>query len=157
MALLDAILRGEPERGARRVEAALARHPLATMDPLDRPYGQLAYAFAVVGRPDRTRALHADSAIAMYERYVYERYVAARYASRAFGPVISVPDLGDAPHLAPTLRRLGELYEERGDRERATRCYGRFVESWKGADPELQPQVAEVRGRLARLRGDPPG
>jgi hypothetical protein len=26
-----------------------------------------------------------------------------------------------------------------------------FVDLWKNADPELQPQVAEVRKRLARL------
>jgi hypothetical protein len=30
--------------------------------------------------------------------------------------------------------------------------YGRFVELWAKADAVLQPQVAEVRRRLERLR-----
>ncbi|HUQ79839.1 MAG TPA: protein kinase, partial [Gemmatimonadaceae bacterium] len=49
--------------------------------------------------------------------------------------------------LAPVLFRLGELYENAGDVRRATEYYGRFVDLWKNADPELQPRVAEARGR----------
>jgi eukaryotic-like serine/threonine-protein kinase len=48
-------------------------------------------------------------------------------------------------------KRLGELYEAKGDRENAARFYTKFVDLWKNADPELQPKVAEVRKRLARL------
>jgi hypothetical protein len=29
--------------------------------------------------------------------------------------------------------------------------YGRFVDLWRDADPELQPQVEEIRQRIARL------
>lgn len=57
----------------------------------------------------------------------------------------------DATILAPNPRSLGELYEERGDRENATRQYLNFVNLWKNADAESQPQVAEVRRRLATL------
>jgi serine/threonine-protein kinase len=53
-------------------------------------------------------------------------------------------------------RRLGELYEARGDRERAAQYYHEFVELWKDADPELQPQVTEVRKRLSALVGERP-
>jgi tetratricopeptide (TPR) repeat protein len=53
-------------------------------------------------------------------------------------------------------RRLGELYEARGDRERAAQYYNEFVELWKDADPELQPQVTEVRKRLSALVGERP-
>ena len=49
-------------------------------------------------------------------------------------------------------RRLGELYEARGATRQAMEHYGRFVELWDHADPSLQPQVAEVRSRLGRLR-----
>jgi tetratricopeptide (TPR) repeat protein len=62
--------------------------------------------------------------------------------------------IGDAWGLAPSLKRLGELYEARGDRQRALDYYGRFVELWKGADPELQPAVREVRARMAVLAGE---
>jgi tetratricopeptide (TPR) repeat protein/tRNA A-37 threonylcarbamoyl transferase component Bud32 len=57
--------------------------------------------------------------------------------------------------LAPALKRLGELYEAKGDRKKAAQYYGKFVELWKGADPELQPGVKEIRGRLARLAQEP--
>jgi tetratricopeptide (TPR) repeat protein len=56
--------------------------------------------------------------------------------------------------LAPTYRRLGELYEARGDTERAVRYYGAFVELWRDADPVLQPLVADVRARIAQLTGE---
>jgi tetratricopeptide (TPR) repeat protein len=57
--------------------------------------------------------------------------------------------------LAPAYRRLGELYEARGDRRKAADYYGRFVDLWKNADSELQPAVREARGRLAQLAREP--
>ena len=60
--------------------------------------------------------------------------------------------LVDAQFLAGTHKRLGELYEATGDREKALSHYVQFVELWKNADPELQGKVAQVRQRLARLR-----
>ena len=54
--------------------------------------------------------------------------------------------------LGPIHKRLGELYEAKGDAERAAREYAAFVELWKRADPDLQPKVAEARTRLERLR-----
>jgi DNA-binding SARP family transcriptional activator len=50
------------------------------------------------------------------------------------------------------LRRLGELYEQKGNRVKAIEYYNRFVELWKNADPELQPQVADIRARVVRLQ-----
>jgi eukaryotic-like serine/threonine-protein kinase len=46
------------------------------------------------------------------------------------------------------------MYEARGERARALEYYGRFVTLWKDADPELQPAVREVRGRMAALAGE---
>lgn len=82
-----------------------------------------------------------DSAIAVLQRYVDT-------------PDLSRFSLADPPFLAGSHKRLGELYEARnapGDRQRAASHYGRFVALWERADPELQPKVQEVRGRLARL------
>ena len=36
-------------------------------------------------------------------------------------------------------------------RDRALEYYGKFVDLWKDADPELQPRVADVRKRIAEL------
>jgi tetratricopeptide (TPR) repeat protein len=82
-----------------------------------------------------------DSALAVYQRYLESTW--------------NFRILPDADHLAPVLRRAGELYEAKGDRRRAAQAYQRFVELWRRADPVLQPQVAEVRRRLAEVAGEP--
>jgi len=79
----------------------------------------------------------ADSAIAYFQRYV-------DFADRTFDV--------DASNLAGAHKRLGELYEAKGDRERAASQLAAFVELWKDADPELQPKVKEARTRLAALQ-----
>ena len=78
-----------------------------------------------------------DSAIAAFERYIATPAV-SRLAS-------------DAWYLAGVVKRLGELYEAKGDRARAVEYYDRFIELWQHADPELQPRVADVRRRLTSL------
>jgi hypothetical protein len=62
--------------------------------------------------------------------------------------------LEDEVWLGPAYRRLGELLEQRGDREKALDYYGRLVALWREADPELQPVVNEVKQRMARLVGE---
>lgn len=58
----------------------------------------------------------------------------------------------DALFLAGIRQRLGELYEARGDVEKALTHYQAFVDLWKNADPELQPRVRDLRGRIERLQ-----
>jgi tetratricopeptide (TPR) repeat protein len=82
-------------------------------------------------------ANNPDSAIAMYTRYVESP------ATRNIA--------NDAIFLAGTHKRLGELWEAKGDVRKAAHHYAKFVELWKNADPELQPRVREVRQRLERL------
>ncbi|MEO8227699.1 MAG: tetratricopeptide repeat protein, partial [Gemmatimonadota bacterium] len=81
------------------------------------------------------RAGQADSARAYLTRYVD--------SSGALGM--------DQFYLAPAMFRLGELYRDAGDTKRAADYYGRFIDLWKNADPELQPRVTEARKRLAEL------
>jgi eukaryotic-like serine/threonine-protein kinase len=82
-----------------------------------------------------------DSAIAVFARYV-------ETPNRSL--------VTDQYSLAGAHKRLGELYEERGDRAKAASEFTAFVELWKNADPDLQPLVAEVRKRLARLGSGEP-
>ncbi|HEU4585603.1 MAG TPA: tetratricopeptide repeat protein, partial [Gemmatimonadaceae bacterium] len=201
--------RGERAHAVARLDAALAAHPMSSIPEQDRPYIDLAIAYARGGRPDRARAvlaevrqlgdtallraqqphLHAvlgeialaenrpreaiaefraadslpdgpvhedplivltrlgrafdqanepDSAIAMYEQYLE-----TTYADRGGDDYLM---------LAPIRKRLGELYEAKGDTARAMSHYAAFVNLWKNADPELQPAVAEVRRRVERGR-----
>jgi tetratricopeptide (TPR) repeat protein/TolB-like protein len=80
----------------------------------------------------------ADSTIANLERYLA---MPARNRINA-----------DSWMLGPIHKRLGELYEAKGNAKRAAEEYATFVELWKRADPDLQPKVAEARTRLERVR-----
>ena len=112
----------EAIRYFRKADAATSR---------DRPIpDRFAHAFDVGGQQ--------DSAIVYYERFVSERNAQFRYVN-----IIE---------LAHSYRRLGELYEERGDVAKAIQRYGDFVELWKRADPALQPAVQSARERIAKLQ-----
>ncbi|HTK56439.1 MAG TPA: protein kinase [Gemmatimonadales bacterium] len=62
----------------------------------------------------------------------------------------------DVTFYPPALKRLGELAEARGDRAAARGYYQRFVDLWRNADPLFQPQVADVKRRIAALGPDQP-
>jgi len=79
----------------------------------------------------------ADSAIVYFEKF--------------FSSTNDLRGAVDFVMRGPALRRLGELYEAKGERAKATHYYQEFVNLWKNADPEFQPQVAEIRKRLARM------
>jgi eukaryotic-like serine/threonine-protein kinase len=204
----EVLLRHDAAGGLRVLDAALRRHPLATMGALDRPYLALAIVYGLAGRADRARALVAEydaavarelqrgeaplrhsaagllalserryaDAIAEFRRSddgvcpicalallgkaydvagegdsalaVYERYVTTPWPTRVFGPFSS----SDPLYLAAMYERLGELYEARGQTDKAIGYYAQFAALWHDADSELQPRVAEAQRRLARLR-----
>jgi tetratricopeptide (TPR) repeat protein len=96
----------------------------------------LARAFDAAGR--------ADSAIVMYEQYLATPYWQKMSA-------------GLDPSLVPKIReRLGQLYEQSGNTQKAAENYGVFVALWKSADPELQPRVNAARAKLRRMSLDAP-
>jgi eukaryotic-like serine/threonine-protein kinase len=80
---------------------------------------------------------NADSTIAVFNRYLDT----------------PAPDRGlsDGMFMPGIHKRLGELYEAKGDRQQALSHYIKFADLWKNADPALQPKVAEVRAKIARL------
>jgi tetratricopeptide (TPR) repeat protein len=82
----------------------------------------------------------ADSAIASGEAYL-----ALVQVGRAVAGV-------DGLFRPGILQRLGEMYEAKGMTEKALAHYQSFLELWKNADPDLQPRVRDVRGRVARLQ-----
>ena len=84
------------------------------------------------------RAQDVDSAIASGERYLA---MPAPFRAQL-----------DAHFRAGILQRLGEMYEAKGNVDKALTHYQAFVELWKDADPELQPRVRDVRGRIERLQ-----
>ncbi len=82
-----------------------------------------------------------DSVIALSERYLAANHV---------GRLSQV----DHAFLGPALERLGHLYDERENWEKAAESYGRFVELWADAEPELQPRVRAARERLDEISAE---
>jgi tetratricopeptide (TPR) repeat protein len=122
----------------RRWPAAIARFQAAVAEEATPAFGlpALGRAYDLAGQ--------IDSAIAVYERYLD----APAVWDELFGT-----DRGTlAIELAGIYRRLGELYRQRGETEKARSYSNRFVELWKNCDPKLQPQVVQAR-RMAQDGG----
>ena len=59
---------------------------------------------------------------------------------------------GRRQYFLPAIhKRLGELYEAKGQRDKALAHYRMFIDLWKDADPELQPKVTDAKQRVAAL------
>lgn len=115
-----------------RHDEAIAQMQLADT----RRMASRRYPMVLIGRA-HDLAGRADSAIVWLERFV------------------STPDpdmTWSALYEAGSYKRLGELYEAKGDAAKAVANYERFLDLWKDAEPALQPKVREVRARLDRLR-----
>lgn len=136
---------GTPFRHATTGEIAIAERryadAIAAFRAVDeyydgRPLSSMIFRDGLLGRAFDLAGMR-DSAVAAFTRFVATPNV-GRWGS-------------DAQLLAGTYKRLGELYEEKGDPAKAAENYRAFIELWKNADPELQPRVADVRRRLAKL------
>jgi len=127
-----------PERAWTRGVLALAEGR-STVAESELRQASYALVCPICALPDLARAYEAagktDPAIAVYERYVATPWL-WRYEP-------------DAAELGWVMKRLAELYDARGEPAKAAGMRGRLLQLWRRADPELQPIVAEVRGRLA--------
>ena len=94
--------------------------------------------------PDIARAYdlggHTDSTIALLERYLAG-------PADPFGQIIE-----DGRSRAGSHKRLAELYDAKGNREKAMSHYSKFIDLWKNADADLQPHVQKAKERLAQLQ-----
>lgn len=196
--------RNAPREARALVDSALARHPLDSILPGDRPYDELARFYAVTGDLPRARTLLAEAArndhalgrdrpeerswthgvIARVEDRLREAETELRRAAETHVcPICPLPELGrshealghadsaiatyerylttpwlwryesDAVELGWVMKRVGELYEIRGESAKAAAVYTRLLRHWRRADPELQPTIAEVRRRVNALGG----
>lgn len=92
----------------------------------------LGGAFARMGQP--------DSAVAHTQRYLETPMIWRIW--------------WDFTRLGPAYHRLASLHEQAGNAEDARLYYGRLVELWSDADPELQPRVEAARRAIAALSSD---
>jgi tetratricopeptide (TPR) repeat protein len=89
---------------------------------------------------------------------VFDRMNQPDSALASYAAFVTTPDIGPAGRqyfLPLAYRRLGEIYEARNDKDKALENYGKFTALWKDADPDLMPQVREVKKRMATLAGEP--
>ena len=197
--------RNDPAAAMALLDSALAKHPLSSIEPMERPYPALASTYALAGRPDEAQKLLAESdrlIAAGVQRGNFYRlgaigdvalakgdYRGTIAAERAMRAIYGCPECGlfeigaafaklgqadsaryyyerSLSHTGPydvwqavtrkavTYQRLGELYEQAGDRKKAIDNYLKLADLWKNADPELQPVVKDAHARIARLSGE---
>ena len=130
---------GDIALAERRYDDAIAEYRRADEANGDCPVcalPSLAKAFDQAERP--------DSAIAVYERYVTTPWFSQEGQDRL------VSDW----ELPRIYERLGEMYEQRGGAVQAIYYYGRLVDLWEDADPELQPRVEAARRAMEALSTD---
>ncbi len=67
---------------------------------------------------------------------------------------LSAPSVGfgDGLFLPAAKRRLGELYDAKGDLRRAIQYYEAFLDEWNQPEPEQEAVVRDVKARVAALR-----
>jgi tetratricopeptide (TPR) repeat protein/tRNA A-37 threonylcarbamoyl transferase component Bud32 len=206
LATAEAILLDRSQAAVERMQRALARHPLDSVPPRNRPYGALAQFYAAAGRTQLAQSMLAEyersvpdarqnpnpasvlatallaiaqrdgrAALAALDRgqelagcilctelqrgQAYELLNQPDSALAGYERLANTPNLnieGRQIDLPAALRRAGEMYEIKGDRNKALEYYGRFVDLWKDADPELQPLVRQVRQHMAELASERP-
>ena len=129
-----AIAAGKPAESIPMLRSAISSYPNVGVSL----YGvDLARAYLATKQPDSAAV-------------VLERWLASPLESRA--------GLEGVRYHAWALQTLGELSEAKGDKRRALDRYQALLTLWHQADPELQPIVRDIRGRVERLRqGRPKG
>jgi eukaryotic-like serine/threonine-protein kinase len=142
------------------VEHALEQHPLASMQPLDRPWGELAVFFAFTG--DEPRARHyldrLEQEVRASRPKVFRHVphiVAGEFALRAGRGETALrefrawSELGDLCRLCPDAR-MGHAFDRLGHADSAVARYGRVV-----ADPASNTsaiwELPLVLARIAEL------
>jgi len=125
------LVTGDRRAGLAEVEQFLARHPLDSLDPLDRPYFDLARFFADAGQPARAREI-----LRAYDREVPQEFRGVdRWSyvrTRAFirlaegKPDAALADLERISHDPPFPRFfLDDIFIPLSDRPELARAYDR--------------------------------
>jgi hypothetical protein len=97
----------------------------------------------------------------MYSGCFYEKLTQARLLA-AVGDNRAAADLLDrwrwstpSPFFIIATLERAQLAERLGERELGITLFQRVVDTWRHADPELEPYVAEARAGLQRLTKEP--
>jgi tetratricopeptide (TPR) repeat protein len=166
IAFYDLILRGQPERAVERLDQALARHPLEEVDPLERPYSDLAVFYALAGVADRARSYvdaGSDKQDALSDEEEGELAMARALLAVNDGQVdeaVRQARMSDRGACAMcTLPALGLIYDLGGQTDSVVAIYERYLDTpWltrlAAADWWALAGVYERLAGIYELRGD---
>jgi eukaryotic-like serine/threonine-protein kinase len=162
----DVRLRDDPDRARARLAAVLARDPLDSMEPLERPYGLLAAFHLFAGTPDSARYYLARmdevmKAVGSTMADEDQPFFTAMLAIAEQRPRDAVRAIQDAKHTnCPIclLPPLGQAYEILGEPDSAIAAYQAFLETpfffrlWQ--DRQWRAYTIQRLADLHELRGD---
>jgi len=165
LGLVDIQVGGKEDKAVTRVERAIARQPLDSLTPLNRPYGELIGFYATAARLDRARALREE-----YRRVVPEQFRRGdgagewglgRLAAAEGRHAEALRHFRSAKSLfgcrACTALDIGLTFEQMGEADSALAVYAAYqsqpVPGWEGTDLDL-PLIYQRLGELYEGRGD---
>jgi tetratricopeptide (TPR) repeat protein len=152
---LEALPATDPITGPARSQAAAvradlalaARRPADAVSALAGVRGAVPLSLSGISpfSEDYARFLRGEALLALGKDDE-----ALRWLENGFG---GTPDV--MTFRAQVLFRLGDIYERKGERQKAIDAYARFVRLWSACDAPLRPAVVDARARLARLTAEP--
>ncbi len=129
-----------------------------------RPFFALASeGYLALARRDTVQALERFTAlpdslcqVCGYERLTRVRLLTAKGRDREAAAKLDAPitQFPDALGIVWALERA-RVNDRLRNRDRAVEAYSLVANTWRNAEPELQPAVREARAALSRLTGEP--
>ena len=166
LVLYDAWYRGQRPRALQRLDAALARYPLSKLPKLERPYVFVAILYALVGRPDRARAMLAEQERELPPEAVqavrYDRHGAFGTIALAEGkPEVALAEFRQSDPgqcaICP-LPGIGRAFDLAGHADSAIAADERYLATPSvvhgNIDPFYRAALYERLGELYEARGD---
>jgi tetratricopeptide (TPR) repeat protein len=167
LAFHDAVLRGDSEAALRRIDEALQRHPLESLEPHERPYGGLAMVYALSGESDRARQMSSEWNAAVDPVLRGDdgigdhviRGVLALAAEQPREAVVEFRRADTGPCNICVLPVMGQAYDAAGEADSVIAVYERFIETpWldrlDNSDWWALAGIYERLGGLYELNGD---
>jgi len=159
--VIDRMARGTADREG--IEAALSRYPLADMDPLARPYLDVAETWALLGFPEEARStLTAFEAVTpenfqrgfRYQRHLVSGEIALE-EGRIDDAIAEFRQSASRPQELAPLVQLARAFDAAGNADSARVYYRRFLEQphWLSVIP-YSTYLAGTLERSAALEYD---
>jgi eukaryotic-like serine/threonine-protein kinase len=162
----DVTLRDDPDRARARLAAALARDPLDSIEPLERPYDLLAGIHVLGGTPDSARhyvarlddAMRAQGSTRPDEDRPYFDAMLAIAEQRPRDAVRAIQDARPTACPICLLPPLGHAYELLEEPDSAIAAYQAFLDTphfsrlWQ--DRQWRAYVIQRLADLHEFRGD---